>query len=47
MVYSEALKFCCFGLGAESLFGSFDICELQQDGQSMDIWQVDIYFFLL
>lgn len=46
LVYSEALKFCCFGLRAESLFCSFDICELQQDGQSMDIWQVDFFFFL-
>lgn len=31
LVYSGALKSCCFGLGAESLFCSFDICERRQD----------------
>lgn len=44
LVYSEALKSCCFGLGAESLFCSFDICELWQDGH---VWLFDrwIFFF--
>lgn len=32
LVYSKALKSCCFGPGAESLSCSFDICELKQDG---------------
>lgn len=42
LVYSEALKSCCFGLGAESLFCSFDISELKQDGQA---WLFDRWIF--